>query len=32
MRDDIIYIDENGELTEDALNFLYELDQEGQFV
>lgn len=32
MRDELIYIDENGELTEDALDFLYELEQEGQLV
>ena len=30
--DEPIYFDTNGELTEQAMDFLYELEQEGQFV
>jgi hypothetical protein len=32
MHDDIVYFDENGELTEEAMLFLYEQEQEGMLV
>ena len=32
MTDDMILFDENNELTEDAMNCLYELEQEGAFL
>ena len=32
MHDDTVYFDENGELTEEAMRFLYEQEQEGMLV
>ena len=32
MHDDIVYFVENGELTEEAMLFLYEQEQEGMLV
>ena len=32
MHDDTVYFDENGELTEEAMLFLYEQEQDGMLV